>query len=142
LTDNSNILSTFIAQYQLQKAHEFEHILVGIDDTNLVHMRYKQNAKMDLQCAQQVVQYTGELNDKKPLKNIIELAPGCSIEKDASLYSKSEEANLHTIADAIIVKNTLQQFLGTIYINFGKTCRPTKLFTSIDEAKKWLNQIH
>ena len=141
MTQQSNILLQFIADHQLTKAQEFAHLLVGIDDDFQVFMRYKPNTQLDLVCAKKVVQYTRELNAGKPLKNIIELASGCSIEKKASLFSKSEAANQYTIADAIIVKNTLQQFLGNMYMNFGKTCRPTKLFTNINAAKEWLNQF-
>jgi len=140
---SSNILLTlFITEYNLLQAKEFDHMFVGIDKQQTVFMRYKTGAQMDLSCALQVVNYTAELGDKKPLANIIELAPGCGIKKEASVFSKSEEANLYTLADAIIVKNNVQRILGNVYMNFGKTCRPTKLFTNISDAKKWLNQIN
>lgn len=139
---SSNILlNEFIAEHKLTQAKEFDHMLVGLDKQQIVFMRYKTGAQMDLSCAQKVVDYTAELGNKKPLVNIIELAPGCGIKKEASVFSKSEEANLYTLADAIIVKNNVQRILGNVYMNFGNTTRPTKLFTSTPEAKNWLQQF-
>lgn len=138
----SQQLNSFIEEFNLIQAKEFEHMFVGIDHQQTVYMRYKEHAQMNLCCAKQIVEYTAQLGNKKPLKNIIELATGCSINKEASVFSKSEEANLYTLADAIIVKNSVQRFLGNVYMNFGNTTRPTKLFTNVEEAKKWLRTMN
>lgn len=140
MSTNKTILAQFIANHQLVEAKEFEHLLVGISMDKFVFMQYKNKAVLDLICAKEVVQYTGEINNQKPCYNIIFLAPGCKINKEASLYAKSEEANRFTIADAIIVENALQRFLGNIYMNYGDTSRPTKLFSNVVDAKKWLKQ--
>lgn len=134
-------LSEFISLHQLNWAKEFEAMFVGLHANRIIHMHYKSNAIMSLDCAKEIVQYIGQQGNGQAFPNLVVLAPGCSISKEAGSFSKSEAANIYTLADAIVVKNAGQRILGNIYINFGRPSRPTKLFSNKEQALKWLTKF-
>lgn len=61
-----------------------------------------------------------------------------SIERDARIYYAREEANKATCAAAIIVGLPISSVIGNLFIGLNKPLYPAKLFSSEDEALKWL----
>jgi hypothetical protein len=65
-------------------------------------------------------------------------------EKDATLdtasmeYMAKENADPYSIAEAYLISSISQKLLGNFYLKFNKPFKPTRIFTSRDEALAWL----
>ncbi|MFT6845107.1 MAG: hypothetical protein ACJAUV_001297 [Flavobacteriales bacterium] len=134
-------LEEFIYANQLVTGQEFEHMYVGLRKDQIIHILYKPKANLDLACAKEVVSYMGLISNQKPLPNLIELTFGNNITKEATKFSKSEEANKYTLADAILVKSSIHRILGNVYMSLGATLKPTRLFVNQEYALHWLSNF-
>ncbi|MFK7783641.1 MAG: hypothetical protein AB8B56_00925 [Crocinitomicaceae bacterium] len=61
--------------------------------------------------------------------------------KEARTYSISKEGSQHKLAEAIVVTSLSQKMVFNFMINIERPLVRTKLFTHVDEAKKWLNSL-
>lgn len=64
-----------------------------------------------------------------------------SISKDGREYAASEESTKYSVAEAYVIRNVAQRIVGNFYIRMDKPPVPTRLFTSKDEAEKWLGKF-
>lgn len=78
------------------------------------------------------------LGEGKAYCNLIIFEDFVQVDHEARKYTASEEANIYTTAEALVIKSTPLKLVGNFYIKFNKPSRPTKIFTNEDDAVKWL----
>jgi len=61
-----------------------------------------------------------------------------SFERNARRYLSNGEAIRGITAGAFVIKNQIEKFMGNAFFTINKPPLPAKLFTSEDEALRWL----
>jgi len=62
-------------------------------------------------------------------------------EAEAREESSSEAGMKHTMADGFVARNLAQKLMVNFYLKFNRPRKPSKAFTSEEEAVKWLYSI-
>ena len=79
-----------------------------------------------------------ELGEGRAFCNIIIIKDFIQVDSETRKFNASEEANIYTVAEALIIKSSALKIVGNFYIRFNKPTRPTRMFTKEDEATAWL----
>lgn len=64
-----------------------------------------------------------------------------SVDTEVMKYLSKGRGTLFTLADAFVIHSTAQRILANFYLNINKPVLPTKMFTNIVEAEKWLQSL-
>lgn len=81
---------------------------------------------------------SARLTGGRPALNLIVLNRFIQTTPEARAYAACEESNAYTIADAFVVKSDALKIVGNFYLRFNKPVRPTKIFSSEEDAVSWL----
>lgn len=95
---------------------------------------------LDLETTQKLVELRKKATNGKERPLIANIISVKSATKEARDFFASEKGCEGINATAIIVNSSIGTMIGNFYIVINKPLRPTKLFTDIIEAKKWLAQ--
>jgi hypothetical protein len=98
----------------------FDNVTIGVDECRLLN-----NA-------------IGELSNSK--QSLILMVPnnGTHFTPESRTFSASEEGLRYTIADAMVVQNLAQKLIVSFYLKVNKPPKPSKAFSSEEEAVSWL----
>lgn len=104
--------------------------------------RYKDGSVETLETAKEdiaaMLKLVGQL---APVPHLVDLTGMKSQTRDSrKYYAESEEVVKVVKKLALLIKNPVARVLGNVYIGINKTVYPTKLFTSEEEAMKWLRE--
>ena len=61
-----------------------------------------------------------------------------TLSPEARELASSEDITHQIVADAIVTEHYLHQMSSNFFVRYNQPYRPTKLFKTIEEAKKWL----
>ncbi|MFH1427329.1 MAG: STAS/SEC14 domain-containing protein [Patescibacteria group bacterium] len=64
-----------------------------------------------------------------------------SVTRQARQYLSSDEVSKITKASAVLVSWPISRVIGNFFIGLNKPSYPTKLFTEIEAALKWLKSV-
>lgn len=82
-----------------------------------------------------------EIGKGKKFYNIINVGEYTTPNHEARVASSSIEGSIYKLADAFIIHSIPQKIIANFYLSFHKPAVPTKFFTSLENAKDWLDQI-
>lgn len=109
-------------------------------DTAYVAM-HESRGEITLEEVKKLTKVLGELSGGKKLNVIIEILSFNTITKDARKYSASEESQIYTKANAIIVKSLAMRIGANFFINMSRPVRPTKVFNQKVDALNWFKSM-
>ncbi|HEX7414995.1 MAG TPA: hypothetical protein VF411_13205, partial [Bacteroidia bacterium] len=69
---------------------------------------------------------------------LIDCGEFATVDKEARIFSASEEANVYTLADAVAYHSLAHKLLVNFYVNHNKPEIPTKIFPDNESAIVWL----
>lgn len=122
-----------------QNKFENDYFYAELND-NIVTVQYKPNLHLKLADAQRIVserlEYFGNL--KTPV--LIKSSRIKSIDKQAREYLFNEGL-VNITAIALVETSTVEKVLTTIVFNFNKPRIPHKVFSSNQDAIKWLRKF-
>lgn len=81
-----------------------------------------------------------KLTQGNPYLSLVITAPYTTITKEAREAANRPEYYAHTIAQALVVKTLATRIMGNFIIRLYKNYCPQRLFTSKEEALKWLEK--
>jgi hypothetical protein len=119
-------------------------------DTPFVHLRikdnmlivsYRKNLIINLDVAQKIVLQRQSFTRGQKMATIIFSQGVTSIDKPARDFLASSKGTEGLSASAIIVNSPFSRSLGNFFLMVNKTSIPVKLFSSISQAEKWLQQF-
>lgn len=117
----------------------FKVTLISSDTAHVEMLESQEEISLD--AVKKLTHKLGEIGNHKKLNVIVEILNFNTISKEARKYSASEESQIYTKANAIIVKSLAMRIGSNFFININKPVTPTKVFNKIDEALKWFNEI-
>lgn len=94
--------------------------------------------EMNLNDAVESVQAQAVLANGKKRPLIVHIGKIKSMSRDARVYLGGSEAAKNVTATALITSSYIGTVIANFFIGLNKTLYPTKLFSSEEEALKWL----
>jgi len=113
-------------------------IEVTLMKEGILHIHLKDHSEITLNDAVFAVEEMGKLAKGKKRPVFIDAGEFCTIDKEARIFSASEESNIYTLADAIAYNNLGQKLIANFYLKQNNPSVPTKAFSETEEAIKWL----
>ncbi len=113
-------------------------IEVTLMKEGILHIHLKAHSEITLNDAVFAVEEMGKLANGKKRPVFIDAGEFCTIDKEARIFSASEESNIYTLADAIAYNNLGQKLIANFYLKQNNPSVPTKVFSETEEAIKWL----
>jgi hypothetical protein len=121
-----------ITERELKSCH------IKLLEGDIIVIEVKPNTEVLLEDVKEMVKTAGELGNNKLLKNLIVAGEYSSMNSQATLYMKSEEAHRFTRTEAIVISSLAQRIVGNFYLGIVTQKRPSKLFNSVEKAMEWL----
>jgi hypothetical protein len=104
------------------------------------YVKYKPNTILDIDAAKKIINDTVFLADGKVYPCLCDISDMPQHHKDVQVYF-AKEGSKFSLANAIIVSNSLSKILANLFIIISKPIIPTKIFTDISKATKWLEMF-
>ena len=127
MSQNVNIIDTI----------ELKSSKVVLRDDGIIQYSVKP-LTLKIEDAKEIVEAIGALGKQKQYPVLMSTVHDSSVNSEARFYAASKEANIYTIALAVVVQNIAQTIIGNTYIKINKPIKPTKLFTKDEDAIIWL----
>ena len=112
---------------------------IKIVEPNIFHVRYNDNAIIDVEDFEETraafIEYQGE----KELKFLVEFPEFVSITPEARKWA--EERQVRAVAEAVVFKGLPQRILLRFYLMFRKQNHLVKTFSEVEKAVDWLRSI-
>jgi hypothetical protein len=112
-----------------------------IIEDNILIVTYKPGIRINQEVAEKIVGSRLSYTGSKQIPCMILSQGVVSMDKPAREYLASPAATEGLLATAIIVDSHFSRFLGNFFHKVYKTQMPVKIFSSIPQAKKWLQQF-
>jgi hypothetical protein len=99
------------------------------------------NAEVTLADAVENIAATAKLTGGRRLPALIDLRRVRSQSADARAYLAGPDANRVSIAVALLIGTPISRVIGNFYLGVNRPTVPTRLFTELAEAERWLDQF-
>lgn len=114
---------------------------VTLVDDALLETRIEKDHEFELKDAQQMVETVQRIGKSRKFLHLTIFGDRTVPSKEARRFSISEKGSQFKLAEAIVVQSLSQKMVFNFMINVERPTVRTKLFTSIEEAKKWLYSL-
>lgn len=114
---------------------------VTLVDHEMIETRIKKDIEFGLEDAKRNRDFVQEIGQGKKWLHLTVFGERSVPSKEARNFCTSEEGSQFKLAEAIVVQSLSQKMVFNFMINVERPSVRTKLFTSIDEAKEWLNSL-
>lgn len=119
---------------QVVKKDRFD---VRLQDGNIIHFRYFQNALIDVKDIVEGFDLFDELvKDLSTVKRLVEMEKYSSVTKAAREYF--QENNKPVVAEAMVVPSEAQRLMFSFFFKLRKSKHPLRAFRQTEEALNWL----
>ncbi len=117
---------------------ELDASTVSLRSDGIMHLDLHPKTIFMLKDAWEIIKTIERIGHGKRFPNLLTARGFLNVHRDARVLSASEEGNLYTLADALVVNSTALKLLANFYISFNKPVKPTKIFNSEEKAVEWL----
>ena len=95
------------------------------------------NCTIDMDTLKKVTEIGDTWNEEKLCANLFDIRDMMFIDSKTRTYA-AEQYREHVAASAIVVESRMSSYFANLYLKFSKPKIPTRLFSKMDEAEKWL----
>jgi hypothetical protein len=95
------------------------------------------NCTLDMDTIEKVTEIGDTWNEEKLCANLIDIRDMMFIDSKTRTYA-ADQYRPHVAATAIVVESRMSSYFANLYLKFSKPKIPTRLFTKVDEAERWL----
>ena len=133
---------TIATETQLKPAskpiHFKDRLFLYQSKEGIIVSEYYGDFELDLDLALEVKSKIGELTGGKRAPQLFIASASLSVSKEVREWGATEDAYTFSSKSAIIGHTLGQRIIANFLIKVQRPPRPTKLFSTIDEAVKWL----
>lgn len=97
------------------------------------------NCTIDMETLEKMTQMGDTWNGTRLCANLIDVRDMLFIDSKTREYAAAQ-FRPHVAGQAILIDSRISSYFANIFLKFSKPKVPTKLFTSEDEALKWLRE--
>ncbi len=107
-------------------------------DGRILRARYREGAEVTGADAREHLQVLGRLSSGKRVRVLIDVRPARSQSREAREVYAGPQSVEYTQCCALLVGSPISRVLGSFFLGLNKPIYPTRLFTSPQEAERWL----
>jgi hypothetical protein len=122
----------------LIKKVETSAITVALRSDGIMQYTVKGVSEFNLADLREANEAAGMLGNRKAYPNLVYVDHFLNVDPECRKYAATEESNRYTVADALVVNSVALRLIANFYVKVNKPVRPTKIFTSVDDAVSWL----
>lgn len=117
-------------------------IITKIED-KIICLQFKDGVDFEEDDAIETDKIFYDLCEGKPFCSLIDARVYGSISSKArEFFANDKLVKDIRIAEAFVLNNLATRMLAKFYINFNKPNNPIKIFSNVDDAKRWLSEIY
>lgn len=117
---------------------ENDSVEVTLRDDGIVHVRFMNNAVVDIKLQEKLHVMYESLCGKKKHPFLFSAVKNVAVTKEARKNAQKLEAVSPISKTAILAQNTLQRMIAQFYYRFNRPQLPFRIFKKEEEAVKWL----
>ena len=114
-----------------------EQCKLTLQDNGIVHLHILEGETLEVERIREIFEHIHK-SAPDPCALLVTAGEEATLTQEARDLVSSEEITHKVKADAIIVDSLRHEMTANFFIRFTNPIRPTKLFKSEDEARKWL----
>ena len=107
----------------------------------IVEVRVSDNHTCTVDEAREVAGVIAALGNHKPVPVLRIAGKHSHIETGVREFLASQESQKNLVADAIVIQSLSQRILGNFYLQINRPRKPTRIFTSVTDAERWLRDF-
>lgn len=107
-------------------------------ENEIIHVVHPPKIQITLEIAQECVEERLKLSAGNVYPLFSDLRNIVSVDEDARQYLSQGDAVKYLSAGAFLVGNSVNKLMAATFILFNRPVVPTKFFTNITEALRWL----
>lgn len=107
-------------------------------ENNIVRIKFFDKQAIGVTECRKINNALGALTEGRPARILMIPESATQFNNGAREFSASAEGLQFTIADAMIITSLAHKILVSFYLKFDKPKKPSKAFTSEEEAIAWL----
>jgi hypothetical protein len=128
IPDNVKVISTqTVAPY-----------IISICDDGILYVRVTNEVNETVERSQELVETIGKMVNYKKVPMLSKFDEFALPPKENRNFWAKKDSCPYTSAEAFITNSTAMMMIANFYMRIEKPQRKTKMFTKVDEARKWL----
>lgn len=112
-----------------------------LDEEGILRTTFLEGAEIDLEEAKENLRSVRKLSGGNKILNLVDGRAYFTMTKRARDFAAGKESNEFNIACAIVSNSLTNRLLINFFITFHKPPAPVKMFSSEEEALKWLRKF-
>jgi hypothetical protein len=128
IPDDVNVLSTqTVAPY-----------IISVCDDGILYVRVTSEPEETVERSKALVEAIGKMVDYKKVPMLSKFDEFALPPKENRDFWAKKDSCPYTSAEAFITNSTAMKLIANFYMRIEKPQRETRMFTKVDEARKWL----
>lgn len=123
------------------KQVELKSILIKLRSDGIMQFDFKPCDEFTVNDLKEANAATDILGENKTFPRLVFVKHFIRFDKDVRAETATEESNRTTLAAAFVTNILALKFIGNFYVSFNKPARPTRIFSSEEEAVEWLKSF-
>lgn len=120
---------------------DFGKAWIRFEPPNTLRISTKANEQLDPETSQRIRAYGLEQTGGKPYKALLVPEPGANVTPEMREYLANSDRATQVIADAMVISNFPHRLLADFYLRFNHPTLPTRLFSTEEAARAWLDTL-
>jgi hypothetical protein len=121
-----------VLHYQISK--------VALRPDGILHLSIKSDELFFVKDYHDLMDAAFKIGNGKKFLNLITVGKHTTPDHHSRVLSTSKEGSVYKRADAFVICSLSQKLIANFYMNFHKPFAPTRFFTEVEEAVKWLGR--
>ena len=97
------------------------------------------NCTLDIETLKEMTQIGDTWNGTELCANLVDLRDMLFVDSKTREYAAAQYRS-HVAGQAIVIGSKVSSYFANIFLKFSRPQVPTRLFTNVDEAVKWLKE--
>jgi len=112
--------------------------IVSLCDDGILYVRVTNQVVETVETSKKLVKAIGTMVNGKKVPMLSQFDEFVLPSKENRNFWAEKDSNPYTIAEAFITNSTAMTIIANFYLRIEKPQRETKMFTKVEDARKWL----
>jgi hypothetical protein len=127
--------------YKIIERLEVAHTKVELRDDGIIQFFYGDNVTYTMKETEELENAVVKITKGVVHKSLRVAGKFSNLDIEVMKYLSRGRGTLFTLADSFVLHSMPQKLLANFYLKINKPVLPTKFFTKINEADKWLRSL-
>lgn len=114
---------------------------LSLIDKDVILIKINEGAEVDVEESKEMLNASWQLMNNNKYYVIIDARVNITATKEAREWGSTDEPHKLLLAQAFVVNSTANKLVGNFIIQFHKPKVKTKLFSTVESALKWINEL-